>query len=91
MITQAVINFFANIFASLLGLVPSFTLPAWYYTMMPFWASFFETAEGFRVWIPFDAVKNVLAFSLVVFGVIIAIRVFRVMLSLFTGGGGSAA
>jgi hypothetical protein len=90
-ITQAVINFFVNIFGTVVGAVPGLELPAWYQTVIPFWNNSFVMAEGFRVWVPIEAFGNVLTFSLSVFAIIIAIRVVRIMVSLFSGGGGSAA
>jgi len=91
MITQALLDFAVSVFSALLSVVPSFELPSWFETVLPWWATVFDLAEGFRVWIPFDAIKNVLVFSLAVYATVIGIRVARIMVSLFTGGGGSAA
>lgn len=91
MIVQWLFDALTTVLAFLLGLFPTITLPSWVDTATSYVQQGVAFANGWGAWVPLAAVRNSLLFLLLVGGVVFSVRVFRIALSLFTGGGGSAA
>lgn len=91
MIFEAIVDVLATFFEWVGGLLPEIDVPSWIGTI----ASSLATVTGFMaplgVWVPFSAAQS--ATLLVVAAVVVALgtKVIRVLVSLFTGGGGGAA
>jgi hypothetical protein len=75
----------------LLSLFPTITLPSWFTTINGYIADGVEVANGLSNWVPLDALRNAFLFLMGLGMVVLAVRAFRIGLSLFTGGGGGAA
>lgn len=91
MITAAIWNAICDFLSFLLGLFPTMTLPTWIGTVSGYIASGVETANGLHNWIPLEALRNGFVFVAACGATVLAVRGFRILLSLFTGGGGGAA
>jgi hypothetical protein len=78
-------------FGWLLSQFPTFTLPDWWDGTVAYMAQGVELINGVHNWLPLTAIRNCLIFLLAVSAAVFAVRAFRIVLSLFTGGGGGAA
>lgn len=91
MITEALLNFFASIFDWLLGSLPTIEAPEWLSSISSVAGTVFGYANSMGAWFPtglaFAVAGTLVATWLIAFG----IKAARLVLSLFTGGGGSAA
>lgn len=90
MITLALLKLLAWIFGLLFSLFPTISVPDWLSISGPV-GSVFGAAGSMGVWFPVQLVATVLATLLVVWGSSFLIKAARMVVSLFTGGGGSAA
>lgn len=90
MITEAIINVFAAVVAFLVGLLPSWTAPDWLGAAVSTMASAIGDITMLSGWVPVKAVGTAVAFMLACSGIGMAVKVARMVLSLSTGGGGSA-
>jgi len=90
MITDAIINFFGGIFDWLLGTLPTVAVPDWLNSASSMAGTVFGFANSMGVWFPtglaFTIAGTLVATWLIAGGV----HVGRMVLSLFTGGGGKA-
>lgn len=91
MIVQWLWEALAAFLGWLVHLFPTFTVPVWAETMGGYISDGVSFANGWHMWIPLAAVRNCVVFLLAVSTAILAVRGFRILVSLFTGGGGSAA
>lgn len=91
MITEAVVNLLVGLFTFLLDLMPDVTLPAWIGTSTTALGTALGHITLLDNWIPVQAIGHVVVFILGCFTVAFGVRVGRMLISLFTGGGGSAA
>lgn len=91
MITEAVLWVFSRLIAFLVGLFPSWTAPSWLTTSTSVLADAVGKIGMLSGWVPVQAVGTVVAFMLACSGIALALRFSRIGLSVFTGGGGSAA
>ena len=80
-----------QLLGALLDLFPSFSAPAWVTDVGSYAAQGVAFANGLSMWVPLDALRNTFVFLLGVGVAVFAVRTFRILLSLFTGGGGGAA
>lgn len=91
MITEAIIWVFSRLVAFLVGLLPTWTPPTWLDTVIGTLADAIGYITMLNGWVPVQAIGTAVAFilacSLVAFGV----KAGRMVLSVATGGGGSAA
>jgi hypothetical protein len=90
-ITEAIIWVFAHLCSFLIGLLPSWTEPTWLTTSVDTLASAVQNIAMLSGWVPVQAIGIVVAFILVCSGVAMGLKFGRMVLSLATGGGGSAA
>jgi hypothetical protein len=81
----------AAFFGYLLSLFPTFSMPSWIDDAHDSIVSGVETAAGLGNWVPLVALTNSFLFLMGVGLAVFAVRGFRIVLSLFTGGGGGAA
>lgn len=75
----------------LLSLFPTFTVPDWVNTIGSYATQGITWVNGLHNWVPLEAMRVSLGFLLGCGAVVLAVRGFRIVLSLFTGGGGGAA
>lgn len=91
MVTDAIVHAFVLVIEALLFLLPGWSLPSWF-TNLPGDASTLGGYIGsFNVWLPISTVVDVLGVIVTATGVAFAVRVVRMAVSHFTGGGGSVA
>ena len=91
MVTEGIIGVFATVFGALLNFLPHLTLPSWVASATSSIASMFEGAGKFSQWVPLPAIVGGIAFIFVCSAIAWSIKFGRIAVSLFTGGGGSAA
>ena len=91
MVTAAIWDAVTSFVAWLLGLFPTISMPSWVDSIATYAAQGIDTANGFHNWLPLSALRNGLVFVLACSAMVLTVRGFRIVLSLFTGGGGGAA
>lgn len=91
MITEAILQALGSALSFVLGLLPAVALPGWLDTITTYVRSGVTSFAQLGMWLPVGAIGNVVTFVVVVLGVQLAIRIGRIAVSAFTGGGGSAA
>lgn len=91
MISDAFINFFGGIFDWILGTMPEVQVPDWLNSASAMAGTVFGYASSMGVWFPTGLAVTVAGTLITVWLVSLGIKVGRMVLSLFTGGGGSAA
>lgn len=92
MITEAILKFLGALGTFLLGLLPTVTLPAWLTSASSTLAdavAFIPLAAS--NWFPLQAIGHGITFILACSAIALGIRFARIAVSMFTGGGGSAA
>ena len=96
MIISALFQLIALVISTLLGLIPGWDWPSWLTasgpgTLVGSAETFGQNFAGFQGWIDFAALVQAVALVLVLSGAAFAVKVVRSLVSLLTGGGGSAA
>lgn len=91
MVTDAIITFFGGVFEWLLGTMPEVQVPDWLNSTSGMVGTVFGYATSMGVWFPSGLALAVAGTLLTVWLVSLGIKIGRMVLSLFTGGGGSAA
>lgn len=91
MILEALVSAIAALVASIGDLFGSFEMPGWWDTIGPGLADLAGFAAGFGEWVPFGAAVNAVQFVVGAILLAFGIKVVRILVSLFTAGGGSAA
>jgi hypothetical protein len=91
MITEAIIWVFSRLAAFLIALLPGWTAPAWLVTVTSTMAGAIGHISMLSGWLPIAAIGHAVAFILACSALHLALRFGRMVLSLATGGGGSAA
>ena len=91
MITEAIIWVFSRAAAFLIGLLPHWTPPSWLTTVTTTLADAVGYVTMLNGWVPIKAVGVAVAFILACSTLAWLIKAGRMVLSLATGGGGSAA
>lgn len=90
MITLAILRLLGWIFSALFALFPTIPVPSWLSIDGPV-GTVFQAAGSMGVWFPVQLVATVVGTLLVVWASGFVIKAARMVVSLFTGGGGSAA
>jgi hypothetical protein len=90
-ITEAIIWVFSRLAAFLIDLLPDWTAPDWLTTSVDVLADAVAHVGMLSGWVPVSAVGHVVAFMLAAGALALAVKFGRMVLSLATGGGGSAA
>lgn len=91
MIIEFLMTVAANVFDWLFSGLPPYTPPDWLSGLSGAAAQVFSVASSMGVWFPATLVLTILGALLAVWLVSFGIKVARMAISLFTGGGGSAA
>ena len=91
MITRTIIQLLGGLVAWLVTIMPAPTMPSWYAPIPGFLASVGSAVSQFSYWLPVSLISTMLIFVTGARIFPVVIRIVRVVVSLFTGGGGSAA
>ena len=91
MITGAVLKFFAALFQHVIGALPLAGPPPWIVGQSSSIGVVFADAGSMSVWFPTQTFTTVLGSLMTLWLVGFGIKFARIVVSLFTGGGGSAA
>ena len=91
MVVEFLMTVAANVFEWAFSGLPPYTPPDWVGGIGSAAASVFGVAGSMGVWFPAQLVLTILAAMLAVWLVSFSVKVIRMAISLFTGGGGSAA
>jgi hypothetical protein len=91
MVTDAVIGFFFNVINSVLGLLPTITVPDWLSSADGPIATVLGYAGSMGAWFPSTLVLTVVTAVLATWAIGFVIKLVRIVASFFTLGGGSAA
>lgn len=90
MITDAIINFFGGIFDWLLGTLPVIESPQWLNAGAAMTGTVFGYAASMGAWFPSGLLLTVVGLLLATWLISWGVHVARMVLSMFTGGGGKA-
>ena len=90
MITQALMSMMTAIVHFLMGLLPVVSVPAWLSSSDNAFSTVFSAAGSMGVWFPAPLLITVLSALLVLWVTGFGIKIGRMVLSIFTAGGGSA-
>lgn len=89
MITSWILDLIADVWEAFLGAIPVPSADSWLSDLGSAVAWLQGTLVGLGAWIPFGLIGAVLGTLVSVWGVAVGIRIGRMVLSLFTGGGGA--
>jgi hypothetical protein len=90
-ITQALLSFVFAIVNGLLGLLPTSGPPTWWADTASAVAQVWSYGTQLGAWIPWNVAAVCVPAVFAAIGVGFGIKLVRIVVSLFTGGGGSAA
>jgi hypothetical protein len=90
-ITQVLLELVFGLIDAGLGLLPTSGPPEWFATGSGYFAQVWGYGAGLGAWIPWDVVGLVLGSIGTCLAIAVVVRVARILISVFTGGGGSAA
>jgi hypothetical protein len=88
-ITSWILDLIADVWEAFLGAIPVPSEDSWVSDISGSVSWVATTLSGLGAWIPFSLLGAVLGTVAVVWGVAVGIRIGRMVLSLFTGGGGA--
>lgn len=88
MVTDAIMKWFGDLFASLMGAFPAVPVPDWLSAMTGVAGTVFGAANSMGVWFPTGLAVTVVGTLIATWGIAFVINGARIALSLFTGGGG---
>lgn len=91
MISDAILTFFQGVLHTVLGALPVVAVPDWLASGASAVATVFGFVGSMGVWFPGALALTVISALLAVWLVGFTIKIARIVISLFTFGGGSAA
>ena len=91
MIFDSLFTWIVNGVVSLIQLMPTVDIPTWVSTTVSLWSDMLEGAAGMSHWINFPAIASAATFILGATLISISLKIIRMVISLASGGGGSAA
>ena len=91
MITDAILNFIGGLGHMVLGGLPAIPVPGWLSGSSSAVATVFQAAGSMSVWFPITLATTVILAVLAIWAASFTVKAARIVLSLFTGGGGGAA
>lgn len=91
MITNAILTVFSDLLHGLLSVIPAISVPSWLSGQSGPIATVFQDAGLMSVWFPVTLAVTVIGAVLAIWLAGFAVKIARMCVSLFTGGGGSAA
>lgn len=89
MIVTAILSLVAGLLEGLIGALPVFEVPDWLTAAGPMIADLLGATGVFSAWVPVALLLTVAAAVLASMAAGMALRSLRMVLSFFTGGGGS--
>lgn len=89
MITGAILKFLGAVMSGALGLFPSLSVPEWWLGVVDFVSDASGSLDAFANYLPVAALRYSAVFLLLCYSVALGVRVVRMVISAFTGGGGS--
>lgn len=90
MVTDAIIGVLHSVLSTVLGWLPTFTLPTWMSDTGPL-ATVLGYAGSMGAWFPTTLAATVLVAVLAAYAVAFGVKIVRIVASFATLGGGSAA
>lgn len=91
MIFEAFVDLFFGLADLILSALGNLEAPAWLVGLAGQMDQLVSAGASLGVWVPWPALAACIASVLACFAISFAVRIVRVLLSLVTGGGGSAA
>lgn len=91
MITDAILNFFGGVLHAILQALPVVAVPDWLASGSSAVSTVFGFVGSMGVWFPGPLALSIIGALLAVWLVGFGIKIARIVISLFTFGGGSAA
>ncbi|MEV5004018.1 hypothetical protein [Nocardioides sp. LML1-1-1.1] len=91
MIFDAIVTIIAGIARGIASLFGSLPAPTWIGDFGSAWGSFVGLGASLDPWVPWNLLVTVVTAILACVAVSLGVKMVRIVLSLFTGGGGSAA
>lgn len=89
MITSWILDLIADAWEAFLGAIPTPSAESWLADIGGAVGWLSSSLSGLGAWLPFALIGSILGTLGVVWGVAVGIRIGRLALSLFTGGGGA--
>jgi hypothetical protein len=90
-ITEGIITVLAGLASFIGNAFGTMSIPGWWTSIRDTIDQLSTAAAGFGQWLPMTALGQALTFIVGAIGVALGIKVVRMLASIFTGGGGSAA
>jgi hypothetical protein len=90
-IIDKVLDWLTSLVVAAFSLFPTWGLPTWWATATTKWAEIVAGISDLAHWVPLEAVFQVAAAIFLVSAFAFSVRIGRIIISLFSGGGGSAA
>jgi hypothetical protein len=90
-ITGAILTLLSTILVAVLSLLPSIPVPDWLSSSTSAVATVFQDAGLMSVWFPITLVATILTAVAGIYAAGFGLKLARIVISLFTGGGGGAA
>lgn len=91
MIIEALVSMLSALVTSVADMFGSLTLPEWWVSLDGSLSSLGEYAAGYGEWVPVAEAVTALGFVVGALALALTIKLVRIVVSLFTAGGGSAA
>lgn len=91
MIVELLFTIFIALVRLAIALIPTGAAPAWFSDVGDAYGVVWSYGSGLSAWLPWSTLAQSLGAMLAAVGIAFGIRVVRVVISFFTGGGGSAA
>ena len=91
MIVDKILDILASVVIFIIDLFPTWTFPTWWTSAITGWSSIVAGISDLAHWMPLDAIFQVAGAVFIVSIFSFSVRILRIVLSLFSGGGGSAA
>jgi uncharacterized membrane protein len=91
MITGAILSLLGYVLGAVLSILPTISVPSWLSGSGSAISTVFADAGLMSVWFPMALASTVLLAVLAIYAIGFAIKFGRIVISLFTGGGGGAA
>ncbi len=89
MITEAIWHAVSTVIGAAFSLMPSMTTPAWVSSISDTVTSGVGPFMQLDHWIPIGPIGVVLTFTFLAWSIAVGVRLTRIAISMFTGGGGS--
>lgn len=91
MITTAILSWLAGLFSALLSWLPAPSVPSWVSGITTAVSTVVTYMASMSAWFPVGLLRTILLAWAAAYLVAVAVRLARLVVSLFTGGGGSVA